>query len=179
MSQTESFWRPFSFPRTMVSPSNDNHNLNSNWSPKILSRENKLIISRLILDPFHVFTWLDFTSDKKYCFFTAGNNFCFICIVSFFVAGVKYPALVELRGSAPKCPLKPRVAPGWRQFYQQVGQLFLPNVWGGRQWASVQKIHHANFWNTNKNTKLSSYVASKKWRYGKFAKSWIFPPDVC
>ena len=100
------------------------------------------MISRLILDPFHVFTWLDFTADKKCRFFTAGNK---LCSVSFFVAGVKYPALVELRGSAPKCPLKPRVAPGWRQFYQQVGQLFLPNVWGGRQWASVRKIHYAVF----------------------------------
>ena len=31
--------------------------------------------------------------------------------------------------AAAKCPLKLGVAPARRQFYQQVGQLFLPNVW--------------------------------------------------
>ena len=35
---------------------------------------------------------------------------------------------VEMRAAA-KCPLKLGVAPARRQFYQQVGQLFLPNVW--------------------------------------------------
>ena len=113
---------------------------------------------------------------RNIVFFTAGNDFCFICIVSFFVAGVKYPALVELRGSAPKCPLKPRVAPGWRQFYQQVGQLFLPNVWGGRQWASVRKIHYAVFEIQIKIQNWASMLLQRNEDVVNLHKVEYFPP---
>ena len=61
---------------------------------------------------------------------------------------VKYPG-VEMRAAA-KCPLKLGLAPDWRQFYQQVGQVFLPNVWGGSEWASMRlqsKIQNHEIWN--------------------------------